>query len=450
MNVSVRDIFPYEEPYPEQEELLSKIIKDWYRYDVFLINAPVAFGKSAVAKSIMNLAEHHGMTSNWCVPTNELVRQGVGEFDLPTLHVKRAYDNAAAQREARGIIQNAPQTIINYYTLLANKIYKPVAIFDESHGLIPMLQDMEGVSYWETNKGYPENIYNTSQLLVWLAERADWDMKAKKMLKAMEAHPTMFTISHSWGKYRGKDRQCMRLFPLSPRNNAPILWPPSRTKKIFLMSATTHPSDVHELGLDDRRVVRYDATSPIPKAHRPLIYEPVGNMSRGAYRETKERLVSYILDKLDQEEGKGFIHATYGLAASLRGDTRLSEHPRLMWHTKGTKDRQFRRWLASDGDKVFVGSGLTEGINLKYNLCRWQIITKILYPYLGDAAIAAKKEQNIDWYVWQAVRDLLQAYGRVCRAPDDYGKTFLTDSAFAMLQHKNKDMFPKWMKEALI
>ena len=446
--MNINTIFPYDVPTPAQHKLLSDIARDFNRYDVFLINAPVAFGKSAVAKAIMNIANSKGMGANWVVPTNELVRQGVDEFDLPTLYRKKEYDKPASYRDAKETITHCPQAIINYWTLLANKLYKPVHIFDESHGLIPMLQDMKGVRYWETDKGFPENAHTTTQLLLWMAERASWDVKARQMLEAMEAHPNMYTTSYEWDEFRGNMKQCIRLYPLSPRNNPPILWPPSRTKKIFLMSATTSPTDLYELGLDDRRVVQYEAPSGIPKENRPCIFHGLGSMSRGGIRENLPKLVEFINYCLDNEQGKGFIHATYGMASRLRAE--LGDHPRLRWHSRSNKSRQFNRWLKANDNTVFVGSGLTEGINLKGDLCRWQVITKVPFPSLGDPAIFAKRQNDEKWYVWQAVRDVLQAYGRVCRGPSDVGKTWVVDSAFISLYNKNREMFPHWFREAIV
>jgi len=440
----VEDIFPYEVPSDPQQKLMEELIRDYNRYDVFLINAPVAFGKSGVAKAIMNLAEYHGNTANWIVPNNALVRQGTDEFGLPTIHKKSMYDSPAAHKEAKEIAMSS-QSIMNYYTLLANKTYKHTLIIDEAHSIISMLQDMEGAKYWDEGDDFPGHLSTASDALIWMASRQQWDAKAEKMVKAMQRHPEQFTISYEWGEHRKKHKRCLRVYPLSPKNNRPILWPPSKTKKIFLMSATISESEIAELGLDDRRVKYYEADSVIPPDNRPATLYPLGSMSYYKSKDTLDKVEDFIYHCLENEKGKGFIHATYGVAARLRA--RLS-HPRLMYHTKNNKAKQFEKWMASE-DGVFIGAGMTEGINLKGKLASWQIITKCPFPSLADPAIRAKKELDEKWYVWVTIRDVLQAYGRVCRGPDDYGKTFIVDSAFTTLYNKHRELFPKWFKEAI-
>lgn len=442
--VRVKDIFPYEVPSAPQQKLMEELIRDYNKYDVFLINAPVAFGKSGVAKAIMNLAEYHGNNANWIVPNNALVSQATKEFGLPTIHKKSMYDSPAAHAEAKDIAMLG-QSVMNYYTLLANKTFKHTLVIDEAHSIISMLQDMEGAKYWETDKYFPTHLTTASDALIWMASRQEWDSKAAKMVKAMTRHPHQYTISYEWGELRKKQRRCLRVYPLSPKNNRPVLWPPSRTKKIFLMSATISESEIIELGLDDRRVKFYEASSVIPPDNRPAIIYPLGSMSYYKSKDTIDKVVDFIHECLEKEEGKGFIHATYGVSARLKAKL---NHPRLMFHGKNNKARQFEKWVASE-DGVFIGSGMTEGINLKGKLASWQIITKCPFPSLADPAIRAKKELDEKWYVWVTIRDVLQAYGRVCRGPEDNGRTFVLDSAFTMLYNKHRELFPNWFKDAI-
>lgn len=445
--LSISEIFPYEVPSPPQEKLLQDLIRDYNKYDVFVINAPVAFGKSGVSKAILNLANHHGHTANWITPTNQLVAQAVEEFDIPTILRKSQYPTPAAYNAAKHQLKEGFQSVMNYWSLLANRCYKHTLVIDEAHSMVQMLQDFEGAKYWDTQPDFPLNLRTASDAILWMASRQDEDPNAAKMLRAMQRHPDQFTVSYEWGLHRGQMRQCLRVYPLSPRNNRPILWPPSRTKKIFLLSATISDQEVVELGLDDRRVKVYEAASTIPPKQRPAIYNPLGSMSYKSGGKSLNALYAFIERCLEQEEGKGFIHATYGMAAQIRAH--FSGHPRLMFHTKNTKHRAFHNWLASDNG-VFVGSGMVEGINLKGDLASWQIITKCPFPSLADPAIRAKKELDEKWYVWVTLRDILQAYGRVCRGPTDFGRTYLVDSSFKLLYNKHRELIPQWFKEALI
>jgi len=93
---------------------------------------------------------------------------------------------------------------------------------------------------------------------------------------------------------------------------------------------------------------------------------------------------------------------------------------------------------------------MTEGIDLAYERATWQVIAKVSYPTLIDPAVYAKFQQDPDWYQWQAIRGVLQAAGRVCRSKDDFGVTYVIDSAFRRLYEDQPDLFPDWFKEAVV
>ena len=154
------------------------------------------------------------------------------------------------------------------------------------------------------------------------------------------------------------------------------------------------------------------------------------------------------LDQLHEENGgRGMIHSTYQLASMSRAD--LSED-KFMSHTSFDKKEKLAKWLYNPEDKrSFLGCGLTTGLNLKGDICKWQVILKCQFPDLGDPAVQAKAQQNPEWYAWTAIKQIVQAYGRVCRSPDDYGKTVMLDSDFITLYTKWRKLFPKWFTEAI-
>jgi ATP-dependent DNA helicase DinG len=155
-----------------------------------------------------------------------------------------------------------------------------------------------------------------------------------------------------------------------------------------------------------------------------------------------------IKELLEHHPEKGMIHATYDIARQLQD--KLND-PRLMFHGKANKMsvyQAFRKSPEHEG-KVLVGSGLTEGIDLAEDMGRWQVVTKVPFPSLEDAAVAQKAKEDGGWYVWQAVRDMLQAYGRICRGPTDYGVTYCFDTQFARVYEKHRDMWPDWFRNAV-
>ena len=62
---------------------------------------------------------------------------------------------------------------------------------------------------------------------------------------------------------------------------------------------------------------------------------------------------------------------------------------------------------------VLISPSLHTGLDLKDNLSRFQIITKVLYPNKSDRWINAKREVDEEGYYWQTALKLVQAYGQI-------------------------------------
>lgn len=450
-----QDFFPYPFRDQEQERVAQLIIDNWHRFDVCLLVLPVAFGKSPLAKFIMNYANSIGALANWITPDNALVKQAVDEFpDVGVLRSSASYGGGARFARAKAEAATAKQTVMNPYTLLANRIYKSVHIFDEFHTLLSTLQDFGGLKVWEGSKQWHPALQNVTQALLHFSRFTD--AKSKKLVQALSKRPDQFCVAYENDILRGQDKRVLRIYQLSPKDNPPILWPPHRTKKVFLMSATASNKDVDEMGLSSRRVFTIHAGSSIPPENRPFILDFVGSMDLKHQHETLPKIVTKIGGLMDEKSGRGFIHATYNVAAKLRADLGTADD-RLVYHTKFDKSRKLGEWMPDtleqipEGDnRVFVGSGLTQGLNLKYDYARWQVIAKCMRPNLGDNAVRAKAGHDPEWYAWVTIREILQAYGRVSRAPDDFGETRMLDSAFWGLYKDWNHLFPRWFHEAVV
>ena len=91
-----------------------------------------------------------------------------------------------------------------------------------------------------------------------------------------------------------------------------------------------------------------------------------------------------------------------------------------------------------------------EGVDLPDDLGRWQVITKIPWPSLGDAAIAALAERDPEWYLWETAKTVIQAGGRVSRHENDYGVTYCLDSSFMRLYNEGQHLLPRWFLDCLV
>tara|TARA_Y100000385_G_scaffold252463_1_gene275940 strand:+ start:236 stop:520 length:285 start_codon:yes stop_codon:yes gene_type:complete len=92
---------------------------------------------------------------------------------------------------------------------------------------------------------------------------------------------------------------------------------------------------------------------------------------------------------------------------------------------------------------------MTEGVDLKGKLSRFQIICKVPYPYLGDKLIRKKMNKWKWWYPLQTAKTILQAVGRSVRSKEDTAATYILDSDFERFYYSNKSLFPVTFKESL-
>jgi Rad3-related DNA helicase len=160
------------------------------------------------------------------------------------------------------------------------------------------------------------------------------------------------------------------------------------------------------------------------------------------------RIASGVSRLLKEHKSCGVVHCTYSMAQELR--EHLSD-PRLMWHTRADKAEVYQEFLASPPSegKVLVASGMYEGLDLSYDLARWQCICKVPYVSLAEPVIKERLKERPESYAWWAVRSIIQATGRVCRTPTDYGWTYMLDGNFTRLYKENPGLFPDWFKHAV-
>jgi hypothetical protein len=106
-------------------------------------------------------------------------------------------------------------------------------------------------------------------------------------------------------------------------------------------------------------------------------------------------------------------------------------------------------YLVSVQEQAFPVLQLPSDLDLKDDLSRFQIITKVPYPDLGDRWINEKRKISGQWYTWQTALRLVQGYGRSIRSKEDWAKTYVLDSAFLPFVRKNKNILPHWFIQAI-
>lgn len=226
----------------------------------------------------------------------------------------------------------------------------------------------------------------------------------------------------------------------------------SKYDYIVCLSGTIINKDMFCFMMDfNKKQTSYMALeTPFPKENRPIYYIKAGKMS---YKEkhktfiTATSIIEEIVDQFKQE--KGIIHTgNYEFAFHLMKN---SSNIRYLFH-ESSEDREesYLHHLENKRPTVLVSPSMMNGVDLKDELSRFQIISKIPYPHLGNKKVQQRKEVSPEWYVWRAIVDMVQSYGRSIRSEDDYASTFLIDECFDALMSYNKHMIPKYFLEAIV
>jgi len=212
--------------------------------------------------------------------------------------------------------------------------------------------------------------------------------------------------------------------------------------KIILCSASITESDAPSFNCDDYTF--FSGGSGHPVANRPMVFIPTCSVK---YRMSDVQLrtwmlqIDYICDLgLDY---RGIIHSvSYDRMRYIYNNSR---HQANMIIHRGSTARgdTFLPSIADALDQFFdapppiiiVSPILGTGYDFKYDLARWQIISKI--PFLNHTTplVAARKllwtkKYKLNYLTIMAAKAVLQIYGRICRADDDYGITYIIDNAW--------------------
>src|SRR6185295_5643118 len=171
-------------------------------------------------------------------------------------------------------------------------------------------------------------------------------------------------------------------------------------------------------GLDAEGVRTFSIGSPFALEQRPIAYRPVGALSR----ETRARLEPALFAEVGailaaHPDDKGLIHvASYEMGRRLVYDLAARaprESRRLLWiDSAGAKSPALDHHRASPLPTVLVSPSLREGVDLPDDFLRFQVLTKLPYPDLGDPWTAARRARDPRWYAVETAKALVQAYGR--------------------------------------
>jgi ATP-dependent DNA helicase DinG len=260
---------------------------------------------------------------------------------------------------------------------------------------------------------------------------------------------------NNWLCWTDKDTNTLIIKPLTATLFADeVLF--RKGRNIIMMSATILDANtfMRNLGIAKENATVLKMDSEFPLENRPIFFRPVGSMSHKTIEETLPKMAAMVERLLVKyATKKGIVHThSYRINKYLVEYLSARGHGvRIITHTNipGDRDRAVAAHLNSPEPTVLFSPSMTEGLDLKEDLSRFQIITKVPYPYL-DPYVKARLQRDPAWYEWLTALTLVQATGRSIRSKDDKAHTFILDSAFEWFLSKNQSVLPRWWTDSII
>jgi len=231
----------------------------------------------------------------------------------------------------------------------------------------------------------------------------------------------------------------------------------SMGKRIVMMSATIldKATFCRNLGIDPKEAGFLRLESDFPVENRRIFFTPVGKMGMSNIENTMPKMLKKILEIMNKHPNeKGIIHCqSYKIQKAISEFIGKTKHKhRLLAHGSGfgERDQAIETHNNSEEPTILLSPSMTEGLDLKDDLSRWQIICKIPYPYLGDKFIKYRLNKDPKWYQWMTALVMVQATGRSIRSKEDYSMTYVLDSDFGFFLHKCDSILPQWWKDSIV
>ena len=224
-----------------------------------------------------------------------------------------------------------------------------------------------------------------------------------------------------------------------------------KAERFLFMSATFLGKEItcRNLKIPPSEAAYISLPSYFPATNRPIKRFYAGNMGWKTKQQTLPKVVEKIREILILHPNeRGIIHTSSTQTAKYI-EKQLSEFPRLKYnHNFPNVDKLLAEHEKTPGS-VIVAAGLKEGLDLKNNLSRFQIIVKVPYPSLKDKQVKARMQIDPEWYGYVTTLLWIQSLGRSVRSKDDFAVTYLLDEGFERFFKRNWKFVPEYIREAL-
>ena len=234
------------------------------------------------------------------------------------------------------------------------------------------------------------------------------------------------------------------LKPYSAKDYVKPIW--DQFDHIILSSATLFdvPSYLEDLGLDKYKWKQVDVSAPFNPDNGPIFRVSNLYLSMKNFDSTIDSVVKKVDEILENHaHERGIIHCfseKYRKAIFERTRNRK----RMVLHDSFNRQEVLKNFTTNvpDGDNsVLLSVNMGEGVDLKDDIARFQIIVKCPFLPMKDPWISLHMERSSRWYRNQAIIEIMQMAGRIVRSKEDFGFTYIIDgNAWNLLQDNREEL----------
>ncbi len=229
-------------------------------------------------------------------------------------------------------------------------------------------------------------------------------------------------------------------------------------ERVLCMSATILDVNVwaDNLGIPKDEVELIQAPCDFPVVNRPINLDYAGNMGfkyfsrqQNPQSPTRPKFAAKVAHLLGRHRGeRGIIHThSFEISRVLFEDV---GDPRFLFQSDFASKDEMLEEHARRKDSVIVAPAMHEGLDLKDDLARFQIICKVPWPSLADKVMKERAARDDRYYSWLTALKLVQSYGRSVRSKDDWATTYIVDQGFDGFLQRSGKMLPQWFTEAIL
>ena len=191
------------------------------------------------------------------------------------------------------------------------------------------------------------------------------------------------------------------------------------------------------------------APHPIDVNHRRVyVCTSIGKMSAKYRKETAPKMARKIAYLHCSQPQNTLVHCgNYETAKLLHNEL---TGVKTILQDQSDREGSLQRWMDSS-NSIFLSVAYTNGIDLKEEKFRTNIIANLPYPNRGDEWL--QKRENFDkgnWYNTTVAVEVQQAAGRCARTPEKVSATYILDKNFQWFYKSHLDLFQPWFKEAVV